>query len=92
MKFKPFRASAKKPPAHAWKPSTKAKAAKAAASDDEMVAPQTAKKPAAAVKSCKNQKKQASELSDSSDEGKTVGENNGGSNAGRDADEKVEVE
>jgi hypothetical protein len=69
----PPKATLKKPPSHVQKPTTKAKAAKEAASKDDIPAPKKTKVP---VKSKATRKRKVFDVSDSGDEGQATGENN----------------
>lgn len=82
----PPKATLEKPPSHVQKPTTKAKAAKEAASEDDIPAPKKTKVP---VKSKAMRKKKVLEVSDSGDEGQAILRENNDKDAGDDAD-KVE--
>jgi len=78
----PGAATAKKPPNCSQKPSTKAKEA---ISDDNAPAPKKKKPVVKAKPGCKKEL----ELLDSSDEEQAMGKNDGGSDVGDNADDKV---
>ena len=83
------KATAKKPPNHSRKPTTKAKAAKEAAPDSDSDTPAPKKKPGV-VKGKPGHKKKELELLDSGDSDQATGNKDGGSDVGDDVDDKVE--
>jgi hypothetical protein len=85
------KATAKKPPNCSRKPTTKAKAAKEAASDSDsdMAMPAPKKKPGV-VKGKPGRKKKKMEPLDSCDSDQATGNKDGGSDVGDDIDDKVE--
>ena len=83
------KATAKKPPSHSRKPTTKAKAAKEATSDSDLDMPAPKKKPGV-VKGKPGRKKKEMEPLDSCDSDQATGNKDGGSDVGDDIDDKVE--